>query len=164
MFTLIAKYSAEHYFDHLIKSKKISYLRMETKPAPFNAVLWAATIETNDGYYMGYHSFFDAGDAPLQYVPKNEELLSVFTDEKTKQKLMELTEGWYTVEQNGEALYLNDLRFGTLSGWEEGGTFVFSYEIKQEEGKWVVKERKKRLKQPPSQTFGELWNRIWGSY
>lgn len=164
MFTLIAKYSAEHYFDHLIKSKKISYLRMETKPAPFNAILWAATIETNDGYYMGYHSFFDAGDAPLQYVPKNEELLSVFTDDKTKQKLMELTEGWYTVEQNGDVLYLNDLRFGTLSGWKEGGDFVFSYEIKLEDGKWLVKERKKRLKQPPSRVFGDLWNRVWGSY
>ena len=160
------------YYENVIKNTGdiMGQLQAEEAPERPNLLQMTRLIQAmtfmilTDEYGDVPYSEAGKGISDQIVLPAYDAQEAIYTDliNEVKEATAALSES--APSENGEVLYLNDLRFGTLSGWEEGGTFVFSYEIKEEEGKWVVKERKKRLEQPPSQIFGNLWSRVCGNY
>ncbi len=163
-FTLLNKQIIDSKFEKIFENQKISYLRFETKPSPLNNILWTATVETEKGFYIGYYSFFDKKDSvDFQYFPKNHKLLKDIEFKDEIVKLQTISNGYYTVEEDSSGLVFNDLRFGTMTGWEKGGKFAFSYLITfNGAGEMVVEERKKKFEDIPF-WLKKIGNRVFGN-
>lgn len=122
---------AEASFD----AQHITRKRYFTTPAPFNSILWYIVAAADSGYYTGYSSVWDNAKQPIDYEmhPKNAALLRQIPDKEVSQHLLAFADGYYTVSQNGHALYLNVLRFEQVQGWRVNhAPFVFSYPLSAE--------------------------------
>lgn len=98
-------------------------------PTPLNNWLWYIVVNNDEGSYVGYRSVFDATDTiDFEFFPRNEALLALVADHEDLQHLIRFSEGYYTVEQWGDTLVFNDLRFGQMIGWRDRRAhFVFHY-------------------------------------
>ena len=164
MLTLANKNIVGIHFEESLARNSIEYSRIETKPAPLNNILWSATAETRDGYFIGYYSLFDAGDTQFQFFPKNHGLLEAYHSRPEVLQLVELTEGWYTVDTLPNGFKINDLRFGTLSGWEKGNDFVFAYDLRLlAQGELQITESPKKMQDDPKTVFSKLFTRMMGN-
>lgn len=136
LITVINKQVFNALFEAQFEAQQLDVLRYETKPTPINNILWTANAEVKDGYYIGYRSYLDSDpNIQFSYFPKNHDLLKPVADHPKVQRLLELTNGFYTVEAMGDTLKVNDLRFGQYTGWqEETGGFVFAYTIAPDPG------------------------------
>jgi len=156
IFTLANKSVMNHRFEAILTAQQVDWLPFETRPTPLNNILWAVTAETDDGYYIGYHSFLDGQrQAPLWYFRKNHELLQPYLHDHRVRRLVAVTEGYYTVEPGPNGIILNDLPFGQSGGWHIGqGRFVFSCQIKHHGNPGEIEVDKQKLAQ--------FWRRIRG--
>ncbi|WP_373060251.1 metal-dependent hydrolase [Zunongwangia sp. H14] len=116
-------------FTDALEEQGYNYKEIETKPAPFNTLLWTANVELEDKYLIGDYSVFDTQPISFEEYPKNHELLGDLKNDKNVQRLIDISEGWYTISKEQGQLYFNDLRFGTLSPGAGKDNFVFSYEL-----------------------------------
>ena len=164
LFTLINKTIINDKFEKLLAMQGINYTRYETKPAPFQNVLWSTTAETENGYYIGYFSYFDeTPDTPYYYFPKNHELLKPVIEDEKVQRLVNITKGYYTIEKTDDGLVLNDLRFGQNDGWyNDEGDFIFSYSINKKENNKAEIQQKENSFANAKRSFKRLWQRIIG--
>lgn len=165
LLTIVLKSQATNAFEEAFITKSIEVERFEAKPAPLNTILWAANAESKSGYYIGYYSLFDANkDVEFDFFPKQHEYLDPYKDVRDIQRLIEITNGWYTVEKAEKGIIFNDLRFGQSAGWEDGtGEFVFSYHIfKNVSGKVIIEERERGFEEG-KELLKPLWKRMWGS-
>lgn len=160
--TIIAKGISYTKFTTALKEQEVVYSEIETKPTPFNAVLWSANIETNNAYLIGYYSFFDTKPIKFYSYPKNHYLIDKYKNDSSIQRLIRLTKGWYTVSEKDDALYLNDLRFGLLSVSPNFQQFVFSFKITEEKQKIIVEEVSRDRKKAKKIMY-DLWVRIRGN-
>ena len=144
-FTFAAKYAANQAFEKSLQEQGISYQDYISKPTPFNAILWAVTVKTADGYYNGFYSLLDDDThIDFQYFPQQEELLEPYLPHPKLEKLLEITKGYYIVEEGQKQLLIHDLRFGQFNGWqkeEEKGGFAFTYTLQQEAGKLLFGQK-----------------------
>ncbi|MGK7392776.1 MAG: metal-dependent hydrolase [Candidatus Cyclobacteriaceae bacterium M2_1C_046] len=162
--TLLVKHQANQVFEASFHRQDIPVERYETKPTPLNIILWAVTGEVENGYYMGYYSFLD-DDKTINYFyfPKQHHLLGDLVQKENLQKLLDISDGWYTIEDTEKGVIYNDLRFGQRSGWETGeGQFVFAYHIYKENQQVVVKEVEKELGEV-KEILKALWERVKGN-
>lgn len=109
----------------------IHMLKADVKPTPMNNILWTANIESDSSFYLGYYSWMDTyNDISFTEVNKNHELLDPFRDHPDVQQLLKITIGFYVIEKFSGGLYMHDLRFGQMEGWNpEKGEFVFTYRL-----------------------------------
>lgn len=100
-----------------------------TTPTPFNNWLWYIVSTNDDGSFVGYRSVFDKADhIDFQFFPRNDTLLSGRETEREVILLKRLAQSHYTIEQKGDTLIFNDLRFGQMLGWQNPRAgFVFHY-------------------------------------
>lgn len=164
--TLFVKWHVNQVFYESLIAQEIDYERMETRPAPLNTILWGATIETEEGYYIGYYSLLDATtNIDFHFYPKNHSLLDNFKDSRLTGELVEMSNGWYTLNREGDDQVLfNDLRFGTNRAWEAGGQFIFSYVIEKETyGEVEIWQRDRSFDDEPSVIMSKLFSRIKGN-
>lgn len=164
LLTLVVKSQANEVFESSFNRQGLKVVRYETKPAPLNIILWAGTVEVTDGYYMGYYSFLDE-DKQINYhfFPKQHHLLGPLQDSEKVKKLIDITEGWFTIEEAEKGVILNDLRFGQRTGWETGtGKFVFSYRIYRQNDEVIVEEVEKDFSEG-KKMIKPLWERIKGN-
>ncbi len=165
LLTLLNKYYMNSVFEKELLRQNISVSRFHTKPAPLNNILWSATAESDDAYFIGYYSLFD-GDAPVKFFrfEKHHELLNDIQDKENLRRLLFMTDGFYTVEKFNNRLQVNDLRFGQADGWAKGeGDFVFVYLLDEKDGKLIVEQKPnnintgaKMLKQFAFRIFGKV--------
>lgn len=134
LFTFTAQWSVKEIVEENLQQKGIVYEEYIAKATPFNAILWAVVVKTEEGYYNGFYSLLD--DEPeieFQYFPKNAELLTPYLPHPELEKLLEITKGYYSVKEGEGELLIRDLRFGQFNGWQdEGGEFVFTYTLEKE--------------------------------
>jgi inner membrane protein len=163
LLTLINKQIVNSVMVENLNDQKKSYLRYSTKPTPFNAILWSGTAETDSGYFIGYYSFFDKDKkVDFAYFPKNHHLLNPYWEDKKLQTLLNITEGYYTVEDRGDSLLINDLRFGQLDGWGKGEEgFAFVYIVQPGKGSLSFSQVPNDTKKARA-LLGDLWKRIGG--
>jgi inner membrane protein len=108
------------------ESKPRSYF---TTPTLLNNILWFVVVEDSLGYQIGYRSIFDKSDSlDLHHVEKNDHLLKPIGDHMEVMELKKFSQGFYTVENWGDTLVFNDLRFGQTNGWQNPNSrFAFHY-------------------------------------
>tara|TARA_R110002167_G_scaffold4544_4_gene21343 strand:- start:2182 stop:3183 length:1002 start_codon:yes stop_codon:yes gene_type:complete len=162
LLTLVLKGIAFGKFEKALEVQGIAYNQMNTRPAPFNTILWMANIETEDAYLMGNYSFFDSKPIVFTAYPKNHELLGSLKSKDKIKRLIQITEGWYTISEKKGQLYFNDLRFGLISMDETVTQFAFSYKL-EPIGEDIIVEEMPRFKRDAKRLMASLWLRIWGN-
>ena len=162
LLTLFLKGITYQKFTDALQQQNIQYSEIETKPSPFNTILWTANVDTKDAYLIGHYSFFDAQPIQFTAYPKNHEWLEDLKDEENVQRLIKITKGWYTITKENEKLYLNDLRFGLLGFSPSAKNFTFSFQLEKKNGEVIITEKEKDT-QDAKKLLGELWKRILGN-
>jgi inner membrane protein len=147
----------------LLQKQEITYNSYFTTPAPLQSWLWFVVAGTDSGYYVGYRSVFDkTKQLSLQYFPRNKALLGNATNQKEVQELVRFSQGYYTVEQRGDTLIFNDLRFGQVIGWEDPTEeFAFHYYLQPGIDNTLVVQRG-RFAKWNRQSFHSFWERLKG--
>lgn len=130
-------------FEDALEKQNLSYLDLQTKPAPFNTILWTANVELEDAYLIGNYSLFDTKPIQFKSYPKNHELLGPLKSEDKVQRLIAISNGWYTIRQEDDTLFFNNLQFGVLDNSAEIPNFVFSYRLMQENDVMFIEEVKR---------------------
>ena len=149
-------------FRSALEDQHIQYLQLETKPSPFNTILWTANVEIEDAYLIGDYSFFDSKPIAFERYSKNHHLLDdLRSDEKIK-RLIDISNGWFVITEEQGELFFNDLRFGVLDANAERPTFVFSYHIVQG-SKGIEIEEVERKPAEGRKLLRDLANRILGN-
>ncbi len=160
--TLILKWFAYKEFTYNLEIRGIAYEEIDTRPMPFNSLLWTANVDAGDSYLIGNYSFFDTKEIQFTSYPKNHELLGSLKSNDKVERLITIAEGWYTITETDGKLYFNDLRFGLISLDPKETKFAFSYELKREGNELSVQERPK-YRADAKRLLGALWERIWGN-
>lgn len=161
--TFLLKWLAFNQFQSALKSQNIDYLQIDTRPSPLNTILWSANIETEDAYLLGNYSFFDTQAITFETYPKDHQLLGNLVNEAPVKRMIDISDGWYTITKNNDSLYFNDLRFGLLSLEPHSQNFVFQYKIEVDTlGKVQYIETSKN-KRDGMKLLSELWTRIKGN-
>ncbi|TYC10769.1 metal-dependent hydrolase [Bizionia gelidisalsuginis] len=161
--TFVSKGIAYNMFENALEEQGIVYNELETKPAPFNTILWCANVETDSHYLIGYYSFFDSQPITFIPYPKHHEYLGDLIHSEKIQRMIAISKGWYTITKKEGDLYFNDLRFGLLSIQPEAKNFVFSYLIA------VAKDGDVSLIEAPKgsregkKLLIDLWQRVKGN-
>lgn len=162
LLTLILKGISYTKFEAALKDQNIAFSAIETKPSPFNTIMWTANVETEDAFLIGDYSFFDT--KPIQFFPhqKNHEALGNLREEDKVQRLIKITQGWYTVSERPDGIYLNDLRFGLISLDAKADKFAFSFLIEKEGNDVNITEEPKDTRDAKN-LMPALWQRIKGN-
>ncbi len=134
---LVDKGIANKVFEENFSRQEITFSDYISKPTPFNTILWGITAKAADGFYLGYHSLFDTDhNVVYEFVPHNQHLLKNLQPTPKLQRLIEITDGYFTMEEAPDGgFYINDLRFGQLNGWKTSGEkpqYVFVYYVKED--------------------------------
>lgn len=165
--TLLLKGIVYEEFEKALENQFVEYRRLDTRPSPLNSILWAANVETDSTYLLGYRSLFDQSTVNFSSVPKKHHLIQPYRDDFKVKRLATMSDGWYTIEQlNDSTLVFNDLRFGRLENFEDqSGEFVFSYLIhlneKTENGDLVVTQRPNNFSEG-GKLLKAIWKRMLG--
>ena len=159
--SLIFKSIAYGNFVQSLERQGIFYSRIDTRPAPFNIILWTANVETETHYLIGYFSLFDDEIVRFETYPKNHDYLGLLKNDKNVQRLIDISNGWYIISEKEGDLYFNDLRFGKMDISAPDSKFVFSYKLISENGTIRAEETEKRPEEA-GKILKNLWNRLLG--
>ncbi len=160
--TIILKGITYIKFENALEQQNISYSEMDTKPSPLNTILWTANVETEDAFLIGDYSFFDSQPIQFSSHPKNHDALGNLREEDKVQRLIKITQGWYTISEKEGGIYLNDLRFGLISVDPKSEKFAFSFLIEKTGNVVTVKEEEKNTREA-GKLISDLWTRIQGN-
>lgn len=160
--TIILKGFAYQKFTKELNNQQIEYLNLQTKPSPFNTIMWTANVETEDAFLIGNYSFFDSQPVEFHSHPKNHQALGKLVYEDKIQRLIDVVEHGYTISERDGKLLFNDLRFGLMSVDPDTEKYAFSYIIERENGSVKITEEPKD-RSDAKKLLGDLWNRMWGN-
>lgn len=160
--TIVLKGLSYQKFEQALVDQQIDYIELETKPSPLNTVLWTANIKKEQSFLIGDYSFFDSQPISFKSYPKNHHLIAHLKTNDKLNRLIAITEGWYTITQVNEQLYFNDLRFGLIAVGEKQEQFVFSYLLTEEGEDLIITEVPKQITDGKTLVFA-LWERVKGN-
>lgn len=162
--TIILKGISYYQFKNALDDQHIAYTQIETKPTPFNTILWTANIDTKDHYLIGYYSFFDQQPITFKAFSKNHFLIDSLKNDYNLKRMIHISKGWYTIEKEGDHLLFNDLRFGILDIDSNRSKFAFSYRIlKNESNESLIFEEVPKDRADAQLMLQHLWHRIKGN-
>lgn len=162
-FTVFNKQIIDSKFEHFVKTDGINALNIDSRPMPLQNILWTANVETPESFYIYHYSHLDKKREPPYSVPKNQILLEPYLKNKRVQKLIKISEGYYTIATHPEkGVLFNDLRFGQLEPSPDAN-FVFSFHIYEENDEVKIDEVEKDMSQA-KKMLPVLWNRILGKF
>lgn len=164
LYTIGVKLYVNSVFKSALKENQYSYSRFDSRPTAFNSILWTSNVETEDEFLIAYYSLLDKNEIlQFQHFPKNRELLLPYRNNPEVERLLFLTQGFYTLEKVDGGIAMNDLRFGLTEGFDQGkGDFVFTYLIKQTTNGIEV-EQKTQSFDGMDEVLIKLWERILGN-
>ena len=141
LIAFILKGISFYQFKKVLRSENVEHLELVTKPTPLNTVLWNAQIETKNGYRCAYYSFFDK--SPIVFnseIPKNHELLTAYAEQDDIRTIIELSRGFYFIEEVEDGFIYTDMRFGQF-GFTENSPFGWKYKLtKNPAGELTIKQ------------------------
>tara|TARA_R100000935_G_scaffold47770_1_gene71962 strand:- start:464 stop:1465 length:1002 start_codon:yes stop_codon:yes gene_type:complete len=149
-------------FKDALKEQNISYRQIQTRPSPFNTIMWSANVELENAYLLGDYSIFDSKPIKFISIPKNHILVEKFKFEEDLNRVIAISQGWYTISKRGDNLYFNDLRFGAYNAEAADPKFVFSYILKEKEGELKVEEVP-RNPEDAKRVFKNFSSRVFGN-
>lgn len=163
LLTVALKGIAFMEFEESLEKQGIFYERIETRPAPFNTILWNANVEVADVFLLADYSFFDDGMIRFKSFPKKHQYLGQLRDDPKVQRLIDIANGWFIITHRDGDLYFNDLRFGQINPADPDSPFTFSYRLIEEDGKVIRVEEAVRSRGDAKEMLGDLWERIKGN-
>ncbi len=162
--TLIFKWVSFQEFKKGLENQKIEYIEMDTKPSPLNAILWSSLIETDKGYRTAYYSLFDKQEITYsKEFLKNHHLLEPYLEQKVIKQLIDISAGWYRIEEKNGKLLFWDLRFGQMGMDVNNASFLWYYELNIDENDNVSAIKRQPKIKNFKMVFKELFNRIKGN-
>lgn len=161
--TFLLKWIAFTQFEKALQDQNISYTQLDTRPAPLNTILWSANVDTESAYLLANYSFFDTQPISFESYPKKHELIEDIADNERVQRMIHISKGWYTISQQDDQLYFNDLRFGLLSLTPNAQDFVFKYKIDVDQSGNVEFTEEPKTERDAKKLLGDLWTRIKGN-
>lgn len=143
MYCLANKAKIDHEVNQAFVKQDIPVTRYFSTPAPLQNWVWFVVAGTDSGYHVGFRSVFDKKkEIDFEYFPRNSHLLKPVEGSEDLQKLIRFSQQFYTVEQWGDTLVFNDLRFGQIIGWHKRkNSFVFHYYLNKPEGNELIVQR-----------------------
>jgi inner membrane protein len=162
--TIVIKIHARAVVERSLAEQEMVYGRLMTTPTIFNSVLWRATAEVEDGYYVGYYSLFDTRpDIKFRYISSNDTLLTGIRDSRAVKQLLWFSNGWYTVRESGNgSLIFSDLRFGEIyTESDRQGQFVFNWRLTTDKSGTSITQLDPQV-EDAGKAMQFLWNRILG--
>jgi len=164
LYAVFNKITIVHETKVALERQHISYHRLLTTPTPLNSWLWYVVVEDSAGFHTAYRATADDTNEAITftYFPRQDELIHPFENLHDVQQLKRFSQGYYTVEQSGDTLIFNDLRFGQIAGWEDpAAKFVFHYYVNYPEANLLVIQRG-RFSNWNRKTFRSMIDRIRG--
>jgi inner membrane protein len=162
--TVAIKIHAQSVVEQSLARQGIAYSRLLTTPTLFNSVLWRATAEAPNGFYVGYYSLFDTrADIEFRFVESNAALLAGIRESRAVRQLLWFSNGWFTVRGSGDgALIFSDLRFGEIhTDSEREGQYVFNWRLTTGPGGTTMTTLDPEIVDA-GRAMGFLWDRIRG--
>ena len=144
--TLSFKWVAHYNIAKGLEENNIEYKDINTRATYFNSILWSSQIELEDSYIFTYYSLFDKSKPIFtKKFPKNHNMLQPFIDEKKIQQLIILSNGHYLMTNENDELIFWNLKLG-LKGFDENASpYIWSYVIKNNNGKIQFKETNEKM-------------------
>jgi inner membrane protein len=164
LLTLIFKWISFQEFKEGLENQEIEYVEIDTKPSPLNSILWSSLIETDKGYRTAYYSLFDKQEITYsKEFLKNHHLLEPYLEQKVIKQLIDISAGWFRIEEKNGKLLFWDLRFGQMGMDVNNASFLWYYELSiDESGNVSAIKRQPEIKNF-KMVFKELFNRIKGN-
>ncbi len=163
LMTIGFKWYSFKAFELSLNEQGRSYEAISTRPTMFNSILWTANVETQDSFLIGYYSLLDK-DQHIEFkgYPKHQERIANIAEKDQIKRLIKISKGWYLTQEKDGKLYLCDLRFGEISGLKD--RFVFTYELANENGEWLVKTVDPDFKFSDVPAYlAPFFDRMWGN-
>jgi inner membrane protein len=161
--TFVLKVLAFMQFSNTLETQGVNYTDLDTRPAPLNTILWAANVDTEDAYLLGDYSFFDAQPITFNSYAKDHHLIDSIRGNERVERMIRISQGWYTISKQDGNLYFNDLRFGLISLEPQSQDFVFKYEIGEDERGNITFTEVPKDQQDAKAIASALWTRIKGN-
>tara|TARA_R100001369_G_scaffold29172_4_gene52745 strand:- start:238035 stop:239036 length:1002 start_codon:yes stop_codon:yes gene_type:complete len=149
-------------FKNALEEQNISYRQMQTRPSPFNTIMWSANVELEKVYLLGDYSIFDTKPIQFKRIPKNHFLVDSYKNDKDLKRVIAISQGWYSISEREGSLVFNDLRFGAYNSETSDPKFVFSYILKEKEGELKVEEVP-RDPEDAKRVLNNLASRVFGN-
>lgn len=164
VFAITSKILVSQEVPALLARQHVTYHRYFTTPTPLNSMLWFVVAEDATGFHTGYRSVFDKSkNLELYHFDRQDSLLKPFLGRRDVQKLLRFSQGYYTIQQWGDSLVFNDLRFGQMAGWSDpAANFVFHYFLEYPDQNQLIVQRG-RFKNWNSTTQRDLIEKIKGN-
>lgn len=166
--TIFFKLYADKAFEKSFEKQGLEIIDYDSKPTPFNSILWTANAQSDSSFYIGYYSLLDKKES-IDYIrfDKNLDLLKGWEDVDMVQRVLKISQGYYTFQKDGEALIVNDLRFGQLGMSNPKAPFVFSYRFERKDDEIFFEDIRKKNEEKMnfkllSEMMSNLWNRMKG--
>ncbi|WP_338733511.1 metal-dependent hydrolase [Mangrovimonas cancribranchiae] len=163
LISLGLKWGGYTQFKQALKDQNIDYIDIDTRPSPLNTILWNANVNTQDAYLLASYSFFDSKPIRFTSYPKNHHLLGELQTHEKMQRMITISEGWYTISKKNGDLYFNDLRFGLLNLKPHSQDFVFQFLIQEDAMGHVTFIEQPRKPGDAKAMLNDLWKRIKGN-
>lgn len=160
--TLALKAVAFYSFTDALSLQGIKYTEISVKPTVMNTILWNGIVETEDSFLIGEYSFFDHSPITFQEFPKNKDLIKSLESHPLILRLINISEGYYTLSETKEGIYFNDLRFGLLKNEGEEVQFAFSYHFYLDNNGELQAEEVKKDRKDGLLLLKKLWIRLQG--
>ncbi|MDP4844203.1 MAG: metal-dependent hydrolase, partial [Salibacteraceae bacterium] len=122
-----------------------------------------ANVETEEAYLLANYSFFDTQPIMFESYPKHHDLIADISENERVQRMVHISKGWYTINQQDDQLYFNDLRFGLLSLTPNAQDFVFKYRIDLVNAGNVEFTEEPKTERDAKKLLGDLLTRIKGN-
>jgi inner membrane protein len=162
--TLLFKWVTFSEFKEGLAKNKIEYRDLDTKPAPLNTILWTALVETENGYRTADYSLFDTQDITFsKEFSKNHHLIEPYLDQPVIQQLINISAGWYLIEETEGKLIFWDLRFGQIGMDLDTAPFLMSFDLIIDDNGKVTALKNDPKMDNIEQVFSELLERVKGN-
>ncbi|MBS7778901.1 metal-dependent hydrolase [Acidovorax sp. CCYZU-2555] len=142
-----------------LAAQRIAAQQLLVTPTPLNTLLWRVVALDDTHYWEGYYSVFDTDremtwtrhdrgtDLQAQHLPQAPAIA----------QLARFADGFVKLEQQGDALYLSDLRMGSEGRY----SFRFRLGSLAEIAAGQAGAEQQALDFPVREALVELWHRIW---
>lgn len=161
--TCVNKLHIHSLVQESLHSQQIDHVDFITIPTLFNNFLWSVIVKQDSQFLVGYYSLFDQGHhINFKAIPQNQHLLLPFQDKNKLGKLTNFTKGYYALESENNGIILNDLRFGTTSGWFDlSKPYIFSFKITPLEYGLHIEKLEPEIERS-LEAFNQLFERMKG--
>ncbi len=146
-----------------LERKHRAFDNVFSTPTMLNNILWYVVVPDDHGYYTGYRSVFDRDTLRLNYVYRNDSLLSYAAEKGDVELLSRFSQGYYTCQKVNDTVVFNILRFGEINGWAEQQPRFSCYYYLQYPDQNQMMIQRGRVAKWDRKTMSVFWQRIRGN-